>query len=84
LSGRSVVSQGRVAVKLERKPGQPMPDTLVIFAIFVALSLLAIWVPKITHFTLITLVASAACAAAGFLWLGAGMHFREVRSKTSA
>jgi len=75
LSGRSVVSQGRVAVKLERKPGQPMPDTLVLVAIFVALSLLAIWVPKITHFTLITLFASAICAATAFLWLGAGVHF---------
>jgi hypothetical protein len=52
-----------------------MSDTLVLVAIFVALSLLAIWFPKVTHFTLITLFVSAICAAAAFLWLGAGVHF---------
>ena len=52
-----------------------MPDALVLFAVFAALTLFAIWFPKLTHFTLITVFVSAICAAAAFLWLGAGVHF---------
>jgi hypothetical protein len=52
-----------------------MSDALFLVGIFAALILLAFWFPKITHFMLITLFVSAICAAAAFLWLGAGVHF---------
>jgi hypothetical protein len=52
-----------------------MSDTLVIFAIFVALSLLAIWFARVTMVILIVLFLAAIGSGVAFLSLGLHWHF---------
>jgi hypothetical protein len=51
-----------------------MPDTLVVFAIFAALTLLAILFAKVTRIALIVLFVAALGSGVAFLSLGLHLH----------
>ena len=52
-----------------------MPDTLVLFAIFVAAAALAIHFANITKITLIVLFLAAIGSGVAFLTIGLHLHF---------
>ena len=64
-----------LAVKPERKPGQPMLDTLFLVAIFAVLAFLAIWFARVTMVILIVLFLVAIGSGVAFLSLGLHWHF---------